>query len=190
MKWFKRSKKKSYLVYLGRRGTRRLLGRLELNENEDVALKLDDFITKRCQELNIRPEEYSRVHVVDVETGHELKTENPFWEAPETPEPSGGSLGGPKQIGELLQTALGLQGELYKAIFDGVSEGLKNIVSSSLSLAQDLVNTIRTKTVQNIGGSQGLSNMSIDDLIKLALISGIAKQGGLPIGGEAQGGTS
>ena len=196
MKLFKRSKKKSYLVYLGRRGSRRLLGRLEVENGEDVALKLDNFITERCKELNIKPEEYPRVHVVDVETGSELKTENPFWEAPEMPEASGGSSGpSPKDMGELLRTALGLQGELYKAVFDGVADGLKNIVSSSLSLAQDLVNTVKVKAVQAVGGASGPSlNMSSDDLIKMLLLSSVAQRlGGLPlqgvshVGGAAEG---
>jgi hypothetical protein len=191
LKWpFKRPKTKDFLVYLGKRGNRRLLGKISLSDEDDIVLKVQEYITKRCEELKVKPEEYPRIHIVETETGKELKFENPFWEAPEPSEGSSGGVGlDPKNLSELINTALGLQGSLYKAVFDGVSEGLKNIVSSSLSLAQDLVNTVRAKTTQSLGG-QGLTNMSVDDLIKLALISGIAKQGGvLNVGGQTEGST-
>ena len=171
MRWPWARKKKAYIVYLGKKGSKRLLGRLEVEDENELVARLDEYISKRCEELKINPNEYATVRLVNAETGQEVRIENPFYEPTEEDVSGRGSPVEPKQIGELLHTALGLQGELYKAVFDGVAEGLKNIVSSSLNLATDLVNTVKAKAIQNIGGSQ----LSPDQLLQAIVLGGLMR---------------
>jgi len=191
IKLFKRKKTKRFLVYLGRRGNRRLLGSIELSENDDFVMKVEEFIDQRCKELKIDPSEYPRVHIVNAETGEELKTENPFYEPQESesPQSGGSSQVDPK---ELVQVALGLQGQIYKSVIEGVSESIKDVVKTSMSLGIDMINTLRAQTAQllqqNINPKSEIDKMSLDDLLKMILLSSVA-QGGLKFG-QAQSGSS
>jgi hypothetical protein len=73
----KQERKKKVMVLLGKKGARRLLGSLELEEKDDLAHKIAEFLDEKVKEFNINPKEYSTIILWTIE-GKEIKFENPF----------------------------------------------------------------------------------------------------------------
>jgi hypothetical protein len=187
---------KRIIVFLGKKGARRLLGSLELSDKDDIALRVSEFLDKKVKELNIDPAEYPSV-ILMTEQGQQVKLENPFWEEayPGSEEEKKPSKENSESLDfeNAIKYALEMQGKIYSAMLDGITDGIKHVVSTSMSLGTELIKTqqeVMKQTLLRPQTSQEEQPMKLDleTILSMMLLSsmGLNPKGGMNVGQKQQ----
>jgi hypothetical protein len=180
---------KRIIVFLGKKGARRLLGSLELEEKDDLAHKIAEFLDKKVKELNIDPAEYPSV-VLMTENGQQIKLENPFWEEayPGSEEEKKPSKENSESLDfeNAIKYALEMQGKIYAAMLDGITDGIKHVVSTSMSLGTELIRTQQEVMKQSLLRPQQEEQpmkLDLETILSMMLLSsmGLNPKGGFNV---------
>jgi hypothetical protein len=173
----KNENKKRLIIFLGKRGQRRLLGSLELGEKDDIALEISKFLDEKVKELNINVAEYPSV-ILLTENNQTIKLENPFYQESEDTEEntknesekSSSNL----DVTEAIKVALQMQSRIYDSMLEGISEGIKHVVSNSMQITTDLLKAQQQLLQQQLlQPQQTKSKFDIDDLMGMLLLGGL-----------------
>ncbi len=122
---------KSFIVRLGRKGQVKLLGKVEARDHNELLEK----IMTEIQKLGEEAKQYTRISIIDVESGQELRIKNPFSQEEELgAERSGRSRDSldPETLRKVVSNAVSVYTVVYNTVFQEFVKAFTSLYVDSM----------------------------------------------------------